>query len=78
MPRLIEIVLFLVPFIGFATWRLLFPQPVPPVWVVAGVGGFVVVMVAALLWLRQVDAEDTARPYVPAELHDGRVVAPRP
>lgn len=74
MPRLIEIVLFLAPFIGFATWRLLFPQPLPPVWLLAGCAGFAVLMFAALLWVRQMDAEDANRRYIPAELHDGRIV----
>jgi 4-amino-4-deoxy-L-arabinose transferase-like glycosyltransferase len=78
VPRLIEIVLFLVPFVGFATWRLLFPQPLPPVWLMGGLAGFAVLMFVALLWLRQMDAEDANRPYVPAELHDGRIVTPTP
>lgn len=77
MPRLIEIVLFLAPFIGFATWRLLFPQPVPPVWLMAGLVVFVLLMFAALLWLRQMGAENANRPYIPAELHDGRAVIPK-
>ena len=78
MPRLIEIVLFLTPFIGFATWRLLFPQPLSPIWLMAGLTGFAVLMFVALLWLRQMDAEDANRPYIPAELRNGRIVTPKP
>lgn len=78
MPRLIEIVLFLAPFIGFATWRLLFPQPLPPVWLMAGCTAFAVLMFAALLWVRQMDAEDANRRYIPAELHGGRIVTTKP
>jgi hypothetical protein len=78
VPRLIEIVLFLAPFIGFGVWRLLFPQPLPPVWLMTGLFGFAVLMFVTLLWVRQMDAEDADQPYVPAELHDGRVVTPKP
>lgn len=78
MPRFIEIVMFLAPFAGFAVWRLLFPQPLPPVWLVGGLAGFMVLMVAALLWLRHFDAQDANRPYIPAELHGGRIVTPDP
>jgi len=78
MPRIIEIVLFLTPFVGFALWRVLFPSPVPTIWLVGGLAGFLVLTVAALLWLRYTEAEDAKQPYIPAELHDGRVVTPKP
>ena len=74
MSRIIEIVLFLTPFIGFAAWRLLFPSPLPPLWLMGGLAGFAVLMFAALVWVRHLDAGDADRPYVPAELHDGRIV----
>jgi hypothetical protein len=73
MPRIIEIVLFLTPFLTFAAWRLWFPSPLPPVWMIYGLGGFVVVMLAALFWLRQVDAGGPHEAYVPARLIDGHV-----
>jgi hypothetical protein len=78
MPRLIEIALFLLPFAGFAAWRLLFPSPSPPLWMLWGGAGIVVVMLLSLLWLRQMDANDADAPYTPARLDNGRVVAPRP
>ena len=34
MSRIIEITLFLAPFVGFAAWRMLFPSPTPPLWLV--------------------------------------------
>jgi hypothetical protein len=82
MPRIIEIVLFLTPFLGFATWRLLFPSPVPPLWLTGGFVALAAVMLLALLWLRYTDTGDTAQTYVPARLQDGVVMptqqAPRP
>jgi hypothetical protein len=78
MPRLIEIVLFLAPFLGFAVWRLVFPSPLPPLWLVCSMGGFVAVMLAALLWLWHADAGDAGIRYVPARMQDGRVVKAQP
>ncbi len=78
MPRLIEIVLFLTPFIGFAAWRLVFPSPVPPLWLLCGLSVFAVVMLTALLWLWHMDAEDANQPYIPDRLEDGRVVPVHP
>lgn len=74
MPRIIEIVLFLAPFMGFAAWRLLFPSPTPPMWLLGGMAGFVLLMLAALVWLRQQDAVDAGHLYVPATLQDGRII----
>jgi uncharacterized membrane protein len=78
MPRLIEIVLFLAPFVGFAVWRLLFPSPLPPLWLVASLAAFLAVMLGALLWMWHADAGDAAIRYVPARMQDGRVVKPQP
>jgi hypothetical protein len=74
MPRIIEIVLFLVPFLSFAAWRLFFPSPVPPLWLTYGFGGFVLLALIALAWVWHLDARDANQPYVPAELRNGHVV----
>jgi hypothetical protein len=74
VSRMIEIVLFLTPFLSFAAWRLLFPSPRPPLWLMYGLAGFVVLMLLALVWSRHLDAGDTSESYVPARLIDGRVV----
>jgi hypothetical protein len=74
VPRIIEIVLFLTPFLTFAAWRLLFPSPTPPLWMICGLGGFVIVMLLALFWLRHVDAGDANQTYIPARLDNGRVI----
>jgi hypothetical protein len=74
MPRLIEILLFLTPFVGFAVWRLVVPSERPPIWLVTGAAGFVLVMLALLIWLRARDASDSQQSYVPAQMLDGRIV----
>jgi hypothetical protein len=78
MPRIIEIVLFLTPFLSFAVWRLLFPSPLPPLWLIYGLVGFVVLMLVALFWLRQLDAGDAQQPYFPDELRNGIAVPAHP
>jgi hypothetical protein len=78
MSRIIEIVLVLTPLLGFFTWRLLFPSPLPPTWLVGWLAAFVVLMFVALFWLRQIDAEDANKAYVPAEIHDGQIVPAHP
>ncbi len=74
MPRVIEIVLFLTPFLTFAAWRLWFPSPVPPLWMIYGLGAFVLLLLVALFWFRQEDAGGANEAYVPSRLIDGRVV----
>ncbi len=74
MSRMIEIVLFLTPFLSFAAWRLLFPSPLPPLWLIYSLTGFLVLMLLALVWSRQFDAGDPQEGYVPAQLIDGHVV----
>jgi hypothetical protein len=74
MPRLIEIVLFLVPLLSFVAWRLLFPSPTPPVWLLYSLGLFVVVTLLALFWARNLDLGGTTEAYVPAQLQDGHVI----
>jgi hypothetical protein len=78
MSRIIEIVLFLAPFLSFAVWRLIFPSPLPPPWLVYGLASFVVLMLVSLFWLRHLDAGDASQPYLPDVLQDGRVVPARP
>jgi hypothetical protein len=78
MSRIIEIVLFLAPFLGFAVWRLWFPSPVPPLWLMYGLAAFVGLLLLALAWVWHLEAGDANQPYVPAQLHDGRVVSGHP
>ncbi len=72
--RLIEIVLFLSPFVAFGLLRLLRPAERVPGWVLGAFAASVAVMLVLLLILRQLDAGDAHESYVPARLEDGRVV----
>jgi hypothetical protein len=74
MTRLIEIVLFLTPFIGFAAWRVVAPADRMPGWVIALAVGAVMMILALLLVLRALDASDGNKTYVPAHMEDGRVI----
>ena len=78
MPRIIEIVLFLTPLLSFAVWRLVFPSPSPPAWLIRGATAFVVLMLLALIWVWHLDAGDAHQPYVPDVMRNGRVVPGRP
>ena len=78
MSRIIEIVLFLTPFLAFAAWRLWFPSPLPPTWLIYGLAGFVGLMLVALLWASHLDAEDAHQAYVPAVMRDGHIVQGHP
>jgi hypothetical protein len=74
MPRMIEIVLFLAPLLSFAAWRLLFPSPTPPLWLVYSMAGFVLLLLLALVWTWHLEAGDAGESYIPARVIDGRVV----
>ncbi|WP_158923442.1 hypothetical protein [Acidisphaera sp. S103] len=78
MPRLIEIILFLTPFVAFAAWRLWFPSPLPPPGLIYGLAVFVGLMLAALLWTSHLDAEDGHQAYVPAVMQNGRIIEGHP
>ena len=77
MSRYAEILLYLTPVLAVAVWRLLFPAPLPPLWLVRGVSAFAALMLLALIWSWHLDARDAHRAYVPARLDDGQVVPAR-
>lgn len=74
MSRIIEILLFLTPILAFAGWRILFPSPLPPLWLLYGSAAFVVLMLLALFWQRYLDAGDAHQAYVPAHVVNGQVM----
>jgi hypothetical protein len=74
MPRIIEIVLFLTPFVAFALWRLYFRTLVLPIWFVAGLGCVVLMLLGGLLWTLREVAGDAREQYRPAILQDGRII----
>ncbi len=78
MSRIIEILLFVTPFLAFAGWRLLFPSPLPPLWLLQCLAAAVALMLLALLWSRHQDAGDANQAYVPARLVDGQIVPAQP
>lgn len=77
MSRDAEILLYLTPVLAFAVWRLLFPSPLLPLWLVRGVVAFSALMFLALIWSWHLDAGDAHRIYVPARLDDGQVLPAR-
>jgi hypothetical protein len=76
MLRFVEIGLFLAPFAGFLVWRLLGPAHWLSPWLLGGIVAGLLLLLAGLLALREQDAGDAGRAYVPAVLQDGRVVPP--
>ncbi|MBS0640739.1 MAG: hypothetical protein JSS43_12745 [Proteobacteria bacterium] len=76
--RLIEIALFLSPFVAFAVLRLVLPARGLPAWVLPVFAASVAVMLGLLLYLRSLDAGDAEQTYVPARLENGQVVPGHP
>lgn len=79
MPYLLEFVLFLLPFAGYALWRRLVPgaEPRPSTVLLALLG--VGLGLAGAVWYGRSVSLEAGRPYVPARLGaDGRVVPGRP
>lgn len=74
MPRLIEIVLFLVPFAAFFIWRRYFRAAALPFRLLLILAGLVLTMLAGLVWTRQQAAGDAGERYKPATLQDGRII----
>ena len=56
MLRLVELALFLAPFVVFAVWRFMAIEGGPPVRVVVGAACVLAVLAGALIWLSQEDA----------------------
>ena len=74
MLRFAELALFLSPFLLFLAWRVAAYAGWPSTRVVASSFALLVVLIGALLWLQRQGALPTGAPYVPAALHDGRIV----
>jgi hypothetical protein len=72
--RIVEAVIFLLPFVAFALWRLAPPSVLPPA-SVAWAGSIVAVaLLGTLLWLHHSDSRTAGLNYVPAELRHGHLV----
>lgn len=75
MFRLVELALFLTPFVAFVVWRFAAMERGPSMQLVAGTACAVALLIGALVWLSQEDALPPGTLYVPPHLEDGRVVA---
>jgi hypothetical protein len=75
--RLVEILLFLAPFLAFAAWRFVLPRRGPSS-LALGLGvAMLVILGFALVWLSQ---EDTLKPgatYIPSHIENGVIVPGR-
>ena len=74
MLRLLEIVLFLAPFVAFAAWRLLAPASGPSVWVLIAAAGALILLAGGLIWFSREAALPPGAGYVPAQLQNGQIV----
>ena len=75
MLRLVELALFITPFVVFAVWRFVALEGGPPVRVVVAAACVVAVLAAMLVWLSQEDALPPGASYAPPRLEDGKIIA---
>ena len=75
MLRLVELALFLTPFVVFAIWRFAAFEGGASVRVVVGAACVLAVLAGLLIWLSQVDALPPGARYEPARLQNGRVIS---
>jgi hypothetical protein len=75
MLRLVELALFLAPFVVFALWRFAAIEGGPSVRVVFGAACVLAMLAGILIWLSQEDALPPGANYEPARLQDGKVVS---
>lgn len=74
MLRLLEVALFLSPFVAFALWRVLAPARPPSARVIALAAGALAVLAGALFWYSREDMLPPGADYAPAQLQDGQLV----
>ena len=75
MLRLVELALFLVPFVLFVLWRFMAIERGPSSRAVAIAACVLAVLAGALIWLSQEDALPPGATYEPARLQNGKVVS---
>ncbi|HXA24982.1 MAG TPA: DUF6111 family protein [Acetobacteraceae bacterium] len=75
MLRLVEIALFLSPFVFFAIWRAVGTDGGPSVRVVAAAACVLALLAGTLVWLSLHQALPPGTAYAPAHLEDGRIVS---
>ena len=77
MLRLLEILLFLTPFVAFGLWRLAAPAGAPSPRAVVATAAMLLLLAGALLWFSRQDVLPPNAVYAPAQFHDGHVVPGR-
>jgi hypothetical protein len=75
MLRLVELALFLAPFVMFLLWRFLAIEGGPSVRAITIAACALAVLAGALIWLSQKDALPPGATYEPARLQNGRIVS---
>jgi hypothetical protein len=75
MLRLVELALFLAPFVVFALWRFAAFEGGPSVRLVVGAACVLAMLAGILIWLSQEEALPPGANYEPARLQDGKVVS---
>jgi hypothetical protein len=75
MLRLVEIALFLSPFVFFAIWRVVGSDGGPSIKVVLAAACVLALLAGTLVWLSLHQALPPGTAYAPAHLEDGRIVS---
>ena len=75
MLRLVELALFLTPFVVFAIWRFAALEAAASVRVVVGAACVLAVLAGLLIWLSEEDALPSGARYEPARIQNGRVIS---
>ena len=75
MLRLVELALFLSPFLTFAAWRFFATESGPSIRFVIGVACLVALLAVALVWLGEDRAISPDSAYAPARFEGGHVIA---
>lgn len=74
MLRLVEVGLFLVPFVAFGAWWLLANDGGPSPAMIGVTAGAVLLLAAALVWFGTHETIGVGKAYVPARLQNGEIV----
>ncbi len=75
MLRLVELALFLTPFVVFALWRFAAFEGGPSIRVVVTVACVLAALAGTLIWLSEEDALPPGARYEPARIQNGRVIS---
>jgi len=74
MLRLVEIALFLSPFVVFAAWRFMAMEGGPSLRLLVASAGLVIALIGALAWLSQREALPPDTIYEPAHMENGQLI----